>query len=189
MLILNFSIIKRILEQQLPKINQNRKMLMFLKKTNWTQLAKNISTMKYIEHVPWSEYWYLEGLQKYREGGMRLLFNYLFSKCKGEWQGIPRNCRYNTVLRHTGRTLCTKCSVNLKFYVWEYYMPGVLENIIVAQVRGDMYSPMLYKCEIPVFEGMFIFFRPLKFVLACWDSYLHYHNTYGHQIWKDGDFP
>ena len=68
MLILNFSIIKRILEQQLPKINQNRKMLMFLKKTNWTQLAKNISTMKYIEHVPWSEYWYLEGLQKYREG-------------------------------------------------------------------------------------------------------------------------
>ena len=54
-------------------------MLMFLKKTNWTQLAKNISTMKYIEHVPWSEYWYLEGIQKLQGGGNEASFQLLVS--------------------------------------------------------------------------------------------------------------
>ena len=37
--------------------------------------------MKYIEHLPWSEYWHLEGLGKLQGGGIKILFNYLIRKC------------------------------------------------------------------------------------------------------------
>ena len=63
------------------------------------------------------------------------------------------------ILGHTGEILCGKCLINLKFCVWEHYMPSALEKIIMMEVNwptqwrisnGNMSPHLQYLQHLPM---------------------------------------
>lgn len=80
--------------------------------------------------------------------------------------------KYRTnLIRRTGKWLFKKCSLHLKFRLWEHGMQCAVREIIMAEVTGHIKSRIYYEygiplCRITVFAGMFIFSGLLGFILA-----------------------
>ena len=65
-----------------------------------------------------------------------------------------------------------KCSVDLKFCLWERDVPCALDKMIKQGYNGHQYpTSAKYRIMLPYLQ-------------EC--SYIHYHSAYDHQSWQDG---
>ena len=56
-------------------------------------------------------------------------------------------CTCRSILGHTWEKLSGKCSIDLKLFVWEYYMPCALEKIMMAEVSCSICKTV---CEVVI---------------------------------------
>ena len=65
-------------------------------------------------------------------------------------------CNYGSILRHTWGKKCGKCSINLKLFVWEYYMSCALEKIMMAEWSCSIWKTIYEEVIFDTYDPSYV---------------------------------